>query len=139
MRVVPPGTRAQHVAREVRARVYPARKGVNRFVMKNGRIVKDEKGIPVGRDDPGGRGGEIVCEALACPACAASRPRVRPGRAVERGDHLDRPDDARVEAGQVVGRDPVLLVQPAAADGPDLVPRQVVGADAEARHVAGVP
>ena len=36
---------------------------------------------------------------------------------MELGDHLNRADQVRVEVGEVVVRDPVLLVQPAAALG----------------------
>jgi hypothetical protein len=84
MRVVPPGTRAQRVALETREKLYPVRKQVNRDVMRNGKIVKvvrGDKQVPVGLDDPGGRGEEIVREALACPACAAAA--VAPGSCPE--------------------------------------------------------
>jgi len=58
LRVVPPGTRAHRVARETRETLYPVRKGVNRFVMKDGKVVKqkDPPNRPIGLDDPGGRG-----------------------------------------------------------------------------------
>ena len=70
-RVVPPGTRAQRVVCETRDKVYPFRIKVNRYVMKNGKISRDRDQIPIGLDDPGGRGEEIVREALACLECAA--------------------------------------------------------------------
>jgi hypothetical protein len=55
------------VAIQSRRRLYPFRPRANRFV----RLV-DGKWKQIHTDDPGGVGVEIVQEATACPACAAS-------------------------------------------------------------------
>jgi hypothetical protein len=69
-RNAPARTKPVRVVIEKRARVYPPREKANVA------IRRDKAGRPkkVLVDDPGGRGLETVREALACAACAASRP-----------------------------------------------------------------
>jgi len=69
--VVPPKTKAQRVILEMRVRVYPFRKEVNRLVFKKGKWVP--------QDDNGGIGQEIVREIVACPGCAATHHQTHPG------------------------------------------------------------
>lgn len=55
-----PGERASRVITEIREKIYPYRKGVNTLKIEGKKEV---------RDDPGGRGTEIVHEVLAHPGC----------------------------------------------------------------------
>ncbi|MFO0965940.1 MAG: hypothetical protein U0793_10205 [Gemmataceae bacterium] len=66
--VVPPGTPCQRIVLRRRSKAYPQRARANVVVVqgKNGKPKKEY------RDDPGGRGQEIVEEAAVCAACAAS-------------------------------------------------------------------
>ncbi len=61
---VPPGTKSRNVVVGKREKIYPSRNNVNRVP---GRRRKNS------RDDPGGKGFEIVKEVQACPSCAADK------------------------------------------------------------------
>jgi hypothetical protein len=62
--VVPPHTSVELVVLETRPRVYPLRRKVQRELVWNDILRKREK-----RDDPGGRGHEIVRQIAVCPPC----------------------------------------------------------------------
>lgn len=66
---VPPRTKAARIVLETRVRQYPKR-FLPAKVSLNGRRRKSDEPVVI---DRGGRGTEIVREANACPACAASR------------------------------------------------------------------
>ena len=82
--VVPPHVPAQRIVLATRPRAYPFRREVNRKPAKhpNRRAAAVARALAQPedrcepkkdpRDDQGGRGREIVREALACPACAAA-------------------------------------------------------------------
>ena len=61
--LVPPGTVSKKVVVETREVNYPRRAAANR--PKPGDSKRER------RDDPGGRGSEIVREVIACPRCAS--------------------------------------------------------------------
>ncbi len=69
--LVPPRMKANQVVTETRARNYPAR--------QNAQKIKRKK-KPLYREDPGGRGWEIVTEANACQPCAAKHETPVPAR-----------------------------------------------------------
>ena len=60
--VVPPRNKSNPVVIETRARNYPARHKANKVRRKK---------KPEYREDPGGRGWEIVREVQACASCAS--------------------------------------------------------------------
>ena len=62
-----PRVKSHRVVVETRPRVYPFRLKANRLP----RIDSRGRRRVLERDDPGGRGREIVREAVACPGCAA--------------------------------------------------------------------
>lgn len=60
-KVSEPWEKAARVVVETREKIYPSRKGVHYFI--------DRSGVEQTRDDPGGRGQEIVREVLAHEKC----------------------------------------------------------------------
>ncbi len=63
-----PGTRAHSMVLDTRDRVYEKRKEANEYTAKP--EPDERKGKRMLKDDPGGRGWEIVREAKACAKCA---------------------------------------------------------------------
>jgi hypothetical protein len=63
---VPPGTRLKLVTVDTRSRQYEPRLGANVFKKFQGH---DQKGVRTVKDDPGGRGWEIVSTRAGCGAC----------------------------------------------------------------------
>lgn len=58
-----PGEKATRIVTATRNASYPFRRGAHRFRKEKKRWIKD---------DPGGRGMEVVSEALACNKCAVA-------------------------------------------------------------------
>lgn len=58
-----PRSKATRVVTETREKIYPERRQVHQF--------KNKEGHQEIRDDPGGKGQEIVKEVLACEGCVA--------------------------------------------------------------------
>ncbi|MEZ4473252.1 MAG: hypothetical protein R3F60_21195 [bacterium] len=64
-KVVPPGTPAERVVTDVRPTSFPTRLKCQTTGLRKHRYKRARW-----RDDPGGRGHQIVAEAQVCPACA---------------------------------------------------------------------
>lgn len=59
----PPRSKATRVITETREKVYPVRMSAHHY--------RDREGHEQVRDDPGGKGVEVVREVLACESCSA--------------------------------------------------------------------